>query len=410
MDHPNQDDLTLNSLFEEVSQEKPINHFEDFFLLSNPFPMGEFYDFCVDQEPVKEEFTRILRTFYNDSQLQIMSILGSTGAGKTTLLRFLEQTLKKWREPNSEKKAITDLYTVFITQPRGSYLEIHQEVISQLSSMFFADFFSKVRQRKINLSKLSDKLLGINTELIKTLAYIAHLNVQQSIFEYYPEQSLFLSEPQSYRILEKWLQGVKLTTAEKKELNNVSTDVGKSATVAIKFLSDLIKIFRHVELFKGLIIFFDEFEELVSGRSSIGQAQYAQDLRNLFDSHREGVVFIVATAPISEKLQRISPALDRRLGLGVEITPISDETTALKYAKAFIEWGRNKFLTETGKKDIIFPNDCQAEDQPYYPLTNEKIKEVYKKLKENLPSSQVLPGDLLPKLHRLLYQSVYEEK
>ena len=410
MNHPNQDDLTLNSLFEEVSQEKPTNRFEDFCLLSNPFPMGEFYDFCVNQEPVKEEFTRILRTFYNDSQRQIMSILGSTGAGKTTLLRFLEQTLKQWREPNSEKKAITDLYTVFITQPRGSYLEIHQEIISQLSSMFFLEFFSRVRQRKINFSKLPDELLGTNTELIKTLAYIAQSHVQQSIFEYHPEQTLFLPEPQSYRILEKWLQGVKLTTAEKRELNNVSTDVGKSATVAIKFLSDLIKIFRHVELFKGIIIFFDEFEEVVSGRSSIGQAQYTQDLRNLFDSHSEGIVFIIATAPISEKLQKVSPALDRRLGPGVEITPISDETTALKYAKAYIEWGRNKFLTEIGEEDMTFPNDCQAEDQPYYPLTNVEIKEIYKKLKENLPSAQVLPGDLLPKLHHLLYQLVYEER
>ena len=409
MNHQNQNDPTLNSLFEEVSQEKPKNLFEDFFLLSNPFPMGEFYDFCVDQEPVKEEFTRILRTFYNDSQLQIMTILGSTGAGKTTLLKFLEQTLKKWREPNPARKAITDLYTVLITQPRGSYIEIHYEIISQLSTMFFADFFSKVRQGEIDLSKLRNELPGTNPELIKTLAYIAQLNIQRSIFDYHKEQTTFMPEPQSYRILEKWLQGVKLTAAEKKQLGDVSTDVSKSATVAIKFLSDLIKIFLHVKFFKGLIIFFDEFEELVSGRSSVAQAQYAQDLRNLFDSHPEGVVFVVATAPISEKLQKISPALQRRLGSGVEITPISDEAAALQYAKEFIQWGREKFVSET-EKNIIFPDDCQTEDKPYYPLTNVKIREVYNKLKENSFISPVLPGDLLPKLHHLLYQRVYEEK
>ena len=306
MNHQSQNDPTLNRLFEEVSQEEPKNHFEDFFLRSNPFPMREFYDFCVDQESVKAEFTRVLRTFYNDSQLQIMTILGNTGAGKTTLLKFLEQKLKKWREPNSERKAITDLYTILITQPRESYLEIHYEIINQLSTMFFAEFFSKVRQEEIDLSKLLGELPGTNPELIKTLTYVAGLNIQQSFFEYH-------QEPQSYRILEKWLQGVKLTAAEKKQLGDVSTDVGKSATVAIKFLSDLIKIFLHVGFFKGLIIFFDEFEELVSGRSSIAQAQYAQDLRNLFDSHPEGVVFVVATAPISEKLQKISLRVWRAL-------------------------------------------------------------------------------------------------
>lgn len=409
MNHPNLDDSTLNSLFEEVSQEKPKNHFEDFFLISNPFPKGEFYDFCVDQEPVKKEFTRILRTFYNDSKLQSMTILGSTGAGKTTLLKFLELTLKTWREPDPKNKAITDLYTVFITQPRGSYLEIHHEIISQMSTMFLAEFFSKVRHHEIDISKLPDELPEVNPELIKTLEYIAQVPSQSYLFEDHTGQKSFQSEPQTYRILDKWLQGVKLTTTEKKLLGDVSTDIGKSATVAIKFLSDLIKIFLHVKFFKGLIIFFDEFEELVSGRSSIGQAKYAQDLRNLFDSHPKGVVFVVATAPISEKLQKISPALQRRLGPGVEINSISDEATALKYAKTFIEWERKKFTSKTGR-EITFPENCLAKNRSYYPLTNVQIKEVYNELKENLPSSQVLPGDLLPKLHDLLYDHIYGEK
>ena len=339
-----------------------------------------------------------------------MTILGSTGAGKTTILKFLEQTLIKWREPDKNNKAITDLYTIYISQPRGSYLELHNEIISQMSTMFFEDFFSKVRRNEVNLSELNQKLLGINPELIKTLEYVAKSHPQQLLLEDHLAQKSFLPEHQSYGILKKWLQGEKLITTEKNQLGGVTTEVGKSATVAIKFLSDLIKIFLHVDFFKGLVIFFDEFEELVSGRSSIGQAQYAQDLRNLIDSHPQGLVFIIATAPISEKLEKISPALQRRLATSVEITPISDYDAALKYAKEFIEWGRNKFKSETGKEITHFPSDCHLEDQPYYPLTIVQIEEVYNKLKENLPTSQVLPGDLLPRLHDLLYYCVYEEK
>ena len=115
MSNSNQDDLTLNNLFEEVSQEKPKSPYEDFFLSSNPFPMlGQYYGICVNQEPVKREFTRTLRDFYHDSQSRIMMIYGNTGAGKTNLLRFLEETLRNWREPSSEKRAITDLFTVFV--------------------------------------------------------------------------------------------------------------------------------------------------------------------------------------------------------------------------------------------------------------------------------------------------------
>ena len=107
MSTPHQDDLTLDDLFKYVSTEKPKNPYEDFFLLSNPFPtLGQFNGICVDQESVKAEFTRVLRNFYLDSQSQIMTILGSTGAGKTNLLRFLEQTLINWREPRTDQKAI----------------------------------------------------------------------------------------------------------------------------------------------------------------------------------------------------------------------------------------------------------------------------------------------------------------
>ena len=405
-----QDDSILDdNMRAELSQDMPENPYTDFYLLSNPFPIiGEFCGICVDQQEAKEKFKQELREFNHNAQTRIMTIIGSTGAGKTNLLRFLEQTLKSWREPNTENKAITDLFTVYVDRPQGNYLEIHRQIISQFAAMFFTKFFLIVRQRKINLPKLPAELPGTNPELIRALVHMAQRESRQ-LMVLAPDQTFSPHEPQSYRILDSWLQGVKLTAEEKKLLGNVSAEVGKSSTVAIKFLSDLVKIFLHVGVFKGVIILIDELEEAFSGLTSTSQAQYAQDLRNLFDSHPNGIVFVVATAPIAERLQQVSPALQRRLGEGVQIDPISDEGTALEYAREYIKWGRKKFEDKT---DIAFclPKDRPEADLLYYPLTEVQIKEVYNKLKNTYGPDNVIPGSLLPELNLLLYQRVYAGK
>ena len=405
-----QDDSILEDVREELSQEAPENPYEDFYLLSNPFPnIGEFYGICVDQEKVKDEFKRVLREFNLDVQRQIMMMIGTTGAGKTNLLRFLEQTIRSWQEPNSKNKAITDLFTIYVEQTQGNYLEIHRQIISQFAAMFFTKFFSEVRQHKINLFKLSTELPGTNPELIRALSQIAYRDSgQQLSLDDMLDQMSLLPEPQSYRILDNWLQGAKILSSQKKMLGNVSTEVGKSSTVAIKFLSDLVKIFLRIGIFKGVIIFIDELEEIFSGLTPTNQAQYAQDLRNLFDSLPKGIVFVVATAPITERLQNISPALQRRLGPGVHIAPISDEDIALKYAGAYIKLGRQKFEYKMDTKTFL-PKDCPEADQPYYPLTEGEIKKVYNELKSRYGAENVIPGSLLPELNLLLYQRVYEE-
>lgn len=402
-----QTDQMLDNLPEEIGEEKSINLYKNFSLLSNPFPTsGQFYGICVNQEPIKREFIRKFREFYRNSESQIMNIIGSTGAGKTNLLKFLEEQVQKWRDPDPKKKAITDLFTIFIERPQGSYLEIHRQIIRQFCAMFSTEFFSKVHRNQIDLSKLHDELPGTNPELIQALTHIANRDLGQSDAS---GQTYLIPEPISYRILENWLQGIKLTVNEKRQLGNVSVEVGKSATVAIKFLSDLVKIFLHVEIFKGIIILLDEFEEVFSGLSSTSQAQYAQDLRNLFDSHPKGIMFVVATAPISERLRKISPALDRRLGKGVQIAPILDEDAALKYVEAYIELGRETFKEKT-KDEISLTKDISNADLPYHPLTKAKVKKIYNELKDRYGRENILPGSLLPELNDLLYQRVYEEK
>lgn len=397
------DNVTLDHLREELSQEQSGNPYERFSLLSNPFPAaGQFIPgICVDQEEIKSEFARMLREFYRDTNIRIMSITGRTGAGKTNLLRFLEHQLRSWREPSLQRRSITDLYTVFIQEPGDNYFEIHRQIVSQIGAFFYTDFFNAVQHSHVNISQLPVELPGINPELVRVL--------EQNKPRKSGQLDFWGTEPQSLRILDTWLQGVKLSTTEKKQLGGISIDVGKSSSIAIKFLSDLVKIFQHAQLFKGIIFFFDEFEEIFSGLSPSIQARYAQDLRNLFQSLSEGCMFVIATTPISERLEQISPALNRRLGQGTFIQPIQSAEQALEYAGGYIQLGRDAFYKQiqatNRQEQFSIPENIPTEDHPYYPLSRFRIIEAYEKLREKI---DVVPGDLLPVLNRELYQIVYE--
>ena len=407
-----QNDLNLDNLRNEFSNEIRHNPYEKFGLLSNPFPtlLGQYCGICVDQENVKGEFTQVLREFFHDNQSQIITMIGNTGAGKTNLLRFLEQTLRSWREPNTEEKVIPDIFTVYVEQPKGNYLEIHRQIISQFAAMFFNKFFSFVRNKKIDLSKLPSNLPGTNPELVRALIHIAsEPPPKQLTLQIDSDTVLSSRDVQSFRILDHWLQGLKLAASDKKMIGNVSADVGKSSTVAIKFLSDLVKIFLHVGFFKGVVIFIDEFEEVFSGLTSTMLTQYAQDLRNLFDSHPNGVIFVVGTAPVAELLQQVSPALLRRLGKTVQIEPIQDENSALKYASAYIQLGREEFKREKNNEVTDILQNCPDDDKPYYPLTKTQVLEVYNILKDKYGQQDVIPGWFLPELNHLLYIFIYKD-
>lgn len=400
MSDTNEYDLTLDTLLEELAVEQPTSPYEKFFLLSNPFPaIGQFIPgICVDQNNVKREFARTLREFYLDGQSRRLTIIGRTGAGKTNLLKFFEQQLKEWRTPNTEHRSLTDLFTIFIDSPQGGYFEIHRQIVSQLGALFYPKFIETVYTDKINLNTLPAELSGINPELVRVLDRIT---ISRSAVQ----MSFLGSTTQSYRALDNWLQGVKLSSAEKKELGNVTVEIGKSSTLAIKLLADLVRIFHYAQLFKGILILFDEFEQIFSGLSSSSQAQYAQDLRNLFDSLPQGVGFIIATSPVSKQLEQISPALNRRLGEGVLIEPVQNEDSALEYAQAYIQRGRKLFKDQM-QRDIVLPSDCPEEDQPYYPLQRSTIIEIYRKLSEG--QGDVVPGELLPELNLRLYRYIYE--
>jgi energy-coupling factor transporter ATP-binding protein EcfA2 len=391
------EDLTLEGLRHELSEQQPNNPYETFFLLRNPFPAaGQLMaDICVDQDTVKSSFARALREFYLDGKTKRVVILGRTGAGKTTLLRFFERKIHEWRSPSPGTRAIADLFSIYIREPKGGYFEIHRQVVSQLGALFYTRFFEAVHERKIDLHRLPTELTGINPDLIRALLQTSS---HRSLFEGGPST-------EALRALDNWLQGVKLTPAERRQIGNVTTEISRSPTTAIKLLADVFRIFLHGSLFRGVIILFDEFEEIVSGLSATAQAQYVQDLRNLLDSIAEGAVFVIASVPVSEKLTVISPALGRRLGEGVLIEPVQDEASALEYAQAYIDWGRKAFA-EQCNSEFVLPAGWDDLDRPFYPLRQTEIIDIYGRLRQ--AQGTVVPGDLLPELNLKMYRRAYE--
>ncbi len=400
MTPPIQDDL--DTVFKKLSagEDQLTNLYNDFFLLANPFPgVGQFIPgISIGQEKIKQEFARQLEELYTDRRSRRMVITGQTGAGKTNVLRDFERRILNARAPRSESPGLQSLHYAFLNQPQSSYIEIHRQLISQLGALFYNDLYEAERQHKVDFSRLAADLPGLNPELVTALARMSPSRQSAQL-------SFFGPNLQALRALDQWLQGIKLSQPEKKLLGGVTADVGKSSTVAIKLLGDLIRIFRHASLFKGLVILFDEFEQILATGSRTDQARYAQDLRNLFDTLTDGVLFVIATAPISSDLMQLSPALNRRLEKPLPIEPIRNSEEALQYAQVYIETGRREFEQKTHRPPKL-PKNCPKEDRPYFPLRRSSILEIFEELRKQRPD--VIPGDFLPELNLRIYQLVYE--
>ena len=99
-------------------------------------------------------------------------------------------------------------------------------------------------------------------------------------------------------------------------------EVGISSTVTTQDLSDLGKIFLPVKLFKGIIIFIEGVQKRCF---PVCPQQIKRSLPKICETclivFPEGKEIVVATAPIAERLQKISPALHRRLLRGCSKSP-----------------------------------------------------------------------------------------
>lgn len=378
------------SLFGAKPEE--LNPYETHFLLENPFPgHGETgFDVCTDQGELKKEFIYILRNFSDASKR--LRINGKTGAGKTNILQYFEQLTGEARR----SKFIKNLYPIYISAPGESYFNVHGQIVDKLAGLFLTDVVNTLKSEPDLIQKLSSEVKSAS-ELLTVMKAIA-----------YPTQKTLypLQEERQQDAFIRWLKGQKLTVVDKKFL----TDDGvppidiTSPSLAIRFLYGLLAVLQELDLCEGIILLFDEFEEIFEGLTRSYQSRYAQDLRHLFDILKESVFFVIATTPEPRDLGQY-PAIQRRLGDPVELKPIDSPQLAINYVSDYLNSGRSKYeayLKENEKKSE------HARPDGLKPLTQEVVEKEYFILKKEGEKAglNVLPGHFLPKIRERMRQNV----
>ncbi len=368
-----------------------LNPYEKHFLFGNPFPgRGETgFDVCTDQDIVKKEFVYQLQNFSADAKR--LRIDGKNGAGKTNILRYFERLTDEARR----SKLIKKLYPIYVNSPEDSYFNIHGQIVDRLAGFFLSDLIRTLQSKQTPIETL---LSGVKpaAELVRGIKAIA-----QPTLTSYPDQ-----EEREKDAFIRWMKGQKLTAADKhllKYQGTLPTDISSSA-LAMRFLYGLLVVLKELDLCDGIILLFDEFEEIFETLTRSRQSQYAQDLRHLFDILKESVFFVTATVPEPNDLAQY-PAIERRLGDPVILQPIDSPELAINYVSDYLNSGRNKYetyLKEYGKRsERSRPNGLK-------PLTTDDVKNEYFSVKEELEKTElaVLPGHFLPKMRDRMRQIV----
>ena len=366
---------------------KGPNLYEKHFLLKNPFPgHGETnFDVCSDQDGIKDEFVEILGNF--SSEAKRLRINGKNGAGKTNILRYFERLTNEARQ----SKLIENLYPIYVYAPGGNYFDIHGQIIDKLAEFFLDDLLNTLRP---NSNQLETLLLNVKPahELLMVIRATT--------------MSLFPLEERQKDTFIRWLKGQKLPAVDKKLLayDGISPVDITSPSLAIRFLHGLLIVLKELRLCDGVVLLFDEFEEIFEGLTRSNQSRYAQDLRHLFDTLKESVFFVIATVPEPRDLAQY-PAIQRRLGNTMELQPIDNPELAIDYVSDYLDNGRDKYETylKMHKKQPQKERPQQLE-----PLKQEIIKEEYLSLKKEVEGAEldVLPGYFLPRMRERIKQIV----
>lgn len=377
------------SLFEGTPEE--LNPYEKFFLLRNPFPgYGEtVFDVCTNQEVIKRDFAHILQNF--SLEVKRLRINGENGAGKTNILRYFERLTDEARRI----KRIKNFHPIYVYAPGESYFDIHGQIIDKLAESFLGDLLNTLQSNSNQIDTLSLKVKPASELLTVIRAIIQPATIP-----------LFRQEERQKDTLIRWLKGQKLAAVDKKLLTHdgISPADITSSSLAMRFLYGFLVVLKELNLCDGIILLFDEFEEIFEKLSRSRQSRYAQDLRHLFDTLKESVFFVIATIPEPSDLAQY-PAIERRLGKTTELQPIDTLELAIKYASDYLNSGRDKYAADSKK-----PKEQLEKERPQElePLTPEIIEEEYLSLKKEVEEAEldVLPGYFLPKIRERIKQIV----
>ena len=381
------------SLFEAKPGE--LNPYEKYFLRENPFPgYGETgFDVCTDQDAIKKMFVSLLQTF--NSEAKRMRINGKNGAGKTNILQYFERLTNEARRSN----LIKNLHPIYVCAPGEGYFDIHGQIVDKLAGLFLSDLVKTLQSDSDRINTLLKEIMPAS-ELLMVIKCIVK-----------PDQSVFLSQEERQKdTFIRWLKGQKLSAADKKLLTHAGmppADIA-SPSLAIRFLYGLIEVLKELELCGGIVLLFDEFEEIFEGLTRSRQSRYAQDLRHFFDTLKESVFFVVATVPEPRDLSQF-PAIERRLGDPEELQAIDSLELATHYVKDYLNSGRDKY--EAYQKAHIKQDNLLRPDA-LEPLKQEIVEEEYCSLEKAAKKAQldVLPGYFLPKMRERIKQIVEDNR
>ncbi len=381
------------SLFEVEPQE--LNPYEKHFLLKNPFPgHGEpRSDVCTDQEDLKKRFIYGLKNFSADAKR--LRINGENGAGKTNILRYFEELTDEARR----SRLIKNLHPIYVSAPGESYYDIHGQIIDKLSELFLGDLFETLKSNPKEINTLSKKINSVS-ELLAVMKVL----VVPDLFTIYGERHK--------DALIRWLKGQKLSVADKRLLTDRDrerqiSDI-TSASLAMRFLNGLLAVLKELGLCDGIVLLFDEFEEIFEGLPRARQSRYVQDLRHLFDTLTESVFFVIATVPNPKDLAQY-PAIERRLGEVMAIRAIDSPELAINYVSDYLDNGRDKYETHLKEQENQL-DSSRPDRHDLKPLTEEDVKEEYSSLKEEIEEAEldVLPGYFLPRMRERIRRIVEE--
>lgn len=376
------------------------NPYEQYQLLENPFPAyGDTRTVvCVDQKEIKKAFAQTLGSFGPGAKR--LRINGASGAGKTNILRYLQHYTDEARE----RRRIGQIYPVYVSAPGENYLAIHEQVVDQLLELFLGRMVSMLQQKPALLQTLEGEA-GLARELVKALKVLVDPG---TLFDLYEQRML--------DIFGRWLKGHKLSIQDLKLVTQKPGSRGEglsqidSAPVAIRFLSALLQILRQLDLCEGIVLLFDEFEEIFEAPSRARQSRYAQDLRHLLDALEQQVFFVIATVPEPRDLKQY-PALERRLDPAHFLEPIHDAELAKEYVRYYLWAGHEQYLQEQKRLQKQAPEPAPSILKSLDPLSDGDIDRIYGSVKEevgqqNLP---VLPGYFLPRVRQELEKIVKAE-
>ena len=376
------------SLFVEPEE---LNPYERHFLLENPFPgHGETgFDVCTDQDDTKKKFVSPLRNFSLDAKR--LRIDGKNGAGKTNILQYFERLTDEARRSG----LIKNLHPIYVYAPGESYFDIHGQIVDKLAGFFLNDLVRTLKSAPDQIDTLASKIKSSSELLTVIKAFI-----QPTLLEF------SLQEERQKDTFIRWLKGQKLPTADKKPLTHAGTspvDI-TSTSLAMRFLDGLLAVLKELDLCDGIVLLFDEFEEIFEGLTRSRQSRYAQDLRHLFDTLKESVFFVIATVPEPKDLGQY-PAIERRLGNTVELQPIDSLELAIEYVSDYLNSGRDKYETYLKARE---KQPEKSRPDRLEPLTQEIVEEEYRSLKEEVEEAEldVLPGYFLPRMRERIKQIV----